>query len=114
MIIQQHAHSSNELLLRMQQWDLAARMVQEHHERSDGEGYPAGLKEDEICDGAKILSIIDAYDAITHERAHTTKVKRPFIRAVLEINSQSGAQFSPKWIEIFNVIVKKLHQLKLV
>ncbi len=114
MIIQQHAHSSNEMLLRMQQWDLAARMVQEHHERSDGEGYPAGLKEDDICDGAKILSIIDAYDAITHERAHTTKVKRPFIRAVLEINSQSGAQFSPKWIEIFNVIVKKLHQLKLV
>lgn len=114
MIIQQHTHSSYELLSRLQQWDEAAKMTLEHHERSDGSGYPAGLGEDTICDGAKILSIIDAYDAITHERAHTTKVKRPFIRAVLEINSQSGAQFSPKWIEIFNVIVKKLHQLKLV
>jgi HD-GYP domain-containing protein (c-di-GMP phosphodiesterase class II) len=114
MIVQQHALSSHELLLRMQKWDEAAQMVREHHERSDGKGYPNGLKEESICDGAKILSIIDAYDAITHERAHATKVKRPFIRAVLEINSQSGAQFSPKWIEVFNLIVKKLHQLKLV
>lgn len=114
MIIQQHAHSSHEMLVRMQKWNDAALMVLQHHERSDSQGYPSGLAEDDICDGAKILSIIDAYDAITHERAHTTQVKRPFIRAVLEINSQSGAQFSPFWIEIFNVIVKKLHQLKLV
>lgn len=112
--IQQHVHSSYELLVTMQKWGEAAKMVLQHHERPDGKGYPAGLIESEICDGAKLLAIIDSFDAITHSRAYTTKVKRPFIRAVLEVNSHAGSQFSAKWVEIFNPVVKKLNNLHLV
>ncbi len=113
-VIQQHVHSSHELLTRMQKWGEAAQMVLQHHERPDGNGYPAGLKEDDICDGAKLLAIADSFDAITHNRAYTTKVKRPFIRAVLEINSNAGTQFSSKWVDVFNPVVKKLNSLNLL
>jgi HD-GYP domain-containing protein (c-di-GMP phosphodiesterase class II) len=98
------------MLNKMQKWDEAATITYQHHERVDGKGYPEGLTENQIHDGAKILSIIDAFDAITQSRAYAASVKRPFIRAVLEINSQVGTQFSSVWVERFNLIVKKLHQ----
>ncbi|MCG8614115.1 MAG: HD domain-containing protein, partial [Pseudomonadales bacterium] len=113
-IVQNHAISSHQLLKNMNRWAEAAEMVLQHHEHFDGMGYPEGLSDEHICHGAKVLAIIDAYDAITHERAHTSRVKRPFIRAVLEINSLSGSQFSPYWIEIFNSVIKMLHARGLV
>jgi len=108
-LIQQHSRSCFEMLDKMQHWDEAAQIVYQHHERVDGKGYPEGLTEEQINDGAKILAIIDAFDAITQSRAYSTKIKRPFIRAVLEINSQVDTQFSSLWVERFNIIVKKLH-----
>lgn len=104
--VQNHASSCFELLSNMKNWDQAALIVYQHHERADGTGYPLGLIDKQICDGAKILAIVDTFDAITHQRAHTEKVKRPFIRAVLEINSQSGSLFSPYWVEHFNTIAR--------
>jgi HD-GYP domain-containing protein (c-di-GMP phosphodiesterase class II) len=38
----------------------------QHHERVDGSGYPLGVKEDDICEGAKLFSILDIFEAITH------------------------------------------------
>ncbi|MCP5160295.1 MAG: HD domain-containing protein [Hahellaceae bacterium] len=111
-MVEQHTQSSFELLQKMQIWEEASQIVYQHHERSDGRGYPKGLGEQSICDGAKILAIVDTYDAIMHARAHTSKVKRPFIRAVLEINSQSGTQFSPTWVQHFNTVARKLQQLQ--
>ncbi len=111
-LVEQHTQSSFELLQKMQSWEEAARIVYQHHERVDGTGYPEALTEEAICDGAKILSIVDTYDAIMHARAHTTKVKRPFIRAVLEINNQSGSQFSPAWVQHFNTVARKMQQVQ--
>lgn len=107
--VQKHASTCFELLSNMKNWDDAALIVYQHHERADGTGYPLGLIDKQICDGAKILAIADTFDAITHQRAHTEKVKRPFIRAVLEINSHSGTLFSPYWVEYFNTIARKEH-----
>ena len=49
---------------------MARKIVLQHHERTDGTGYPLGIKEDDICEGAKLLAIVDTYDAMTHPRAH--------------------------------------------
>ncbi len=108
--IQQHPRVAHDLLGKMHHWDYAAEIIYQHHEHMNGEGYPHRLSESEICDGAKILAIVDTFDAIMHERAHIEKVKRPFIRAVLEINRYSGTQFSAEWVEIFNQFAQKLHK----
>lgn len=105
--MQSHVRTGYDLLHRMAEWQEAAEIVQQHHEHIDGCGYPKKLMELEICNGAKILAIADTFEARTHERAHTIFVKRPFIRAVLELNKFSGSQFSQYWIDIFNEVAKQ-------
>ncbi len=107
--IRQHPRVAYELLSKMCHWGEAAEIVHQHHEHMNGKGYPHNLVESEISDGAKIIAIVDTFDAIMHERAHIEMVKRPFIRAILEINRYSGTQFSPEWVEIFNQFAQKLH-----
>jgi HD-GYP domain-containing protein (c-di-GMP phosphodiesterase class II) len=46
----------------------------QHHEYVDGEGYPKGLQADQISDYAKIVTIVDAYEALTHPRAHRDRL----------------------------------------
>ena len=104
-LIQGHCRVSYDMLHRMCHWEAAAEIVLQHHEQVDAQGYPKGLKDIEICDGAKILAIADAFDAKTHERAYSSLHKRPFIRAILEINRQAGQQFNQKWVNIFNQVM---------
>ncbi|MFD2228925.1 HD domain-containing phosphohydrolase [Alkalimarinus sediminis] len=106
--IHQHPITAYELLSKMHKWQDAAEIVLQHHEHMNGNGYPNKLVEEEITDGAKIIAIVDTFDAIMHERAHIEMVKRPFIRAVLEINRYSDTQFSSEWVEIFNQFAQKL------
>lgn len=101
-----HPAVGAELLGGMARWRSAAKILLQHHEHSDGSGYPRGLKDAEICDGAKILAIAECFDARTHERAYRTVTKRPFIRAVLEINNCSGLAFAERWVQIFNDTVR--------
>jgi len=101
-----HPETAYQLLSQSHKWEQAATIVQQHHERVDGSGYPQRLTGIDICHGAKILSIVDTFDARTHERAHNTRLKRPFIRAVIEVNSCKGTQFDARWVEIFNEITR--------
>jgi len=52
------------------------RAIYEHQERANGQGYPQGLKGDEICDFAQIIGICDSYEAMTHHRPH----KKPLLQ----------------------------------
>lgn len=107
--IQEHPNIGYELLRYMKQWREAATIVLQHHERVDGTGYPYGLSEDEICDGAKIVAIVDAIDARTHERAHSSTPKRPLLRAAMEIGKHVDTQFSEKWVNVFKDV---FHQMR--
>lgn len=108
--VEQHPEVAYELLRYMKDWTEAAQIVLQHHERVDGKGYPKQLKENEICDGAKILAIVDAIDARTHERVHATLMKRPLLRAALEISRQADRQFSAYWVDIFRQVFHQLSQ----
>jgi HD-GYP domain-containing protein (c-di-GMP phosphodiesterase class II) len=105
--MQHHVRLGADLLQSMGGWEEAAIMVLQHHEHCDGSGYPNALTSKDICNGAKILSIADTYDACRYNRAYRTEQKRPLIRAVLEINRQAGSQFDDAWVQIFNQVAKR-------
>ena len=71
----------------------------------DGSGYPQGIKNEDICDGAKMIAIADTFEAMTNSHAHR-QYKRPVMRAILEINSNAGAQFDAKWVDYFTQVIK--------
>lgn len=101
-LMRSHVYKSARLLEHLEQWNEARKIVMQHHERMDGNGYPLGLKPEDICEGAKLLAIMDTFDALTHARAHNSHHKRPKKRAVIEINRMAENQFCPKWMKIFN------------
>ena len=72
-------------------------VVEAHHERWDGMGYPFGLSGEEIPIGARILSAVDCLDALASDRQYRRAL--PLHKAVEEIVSLSGRQFDPKVIE---------------
>jgi HD-GYP domain-containing protein (c-di-GMP phosphodiesterase class II) len=101
-LMRSHVYKSARLLEYLNQWNEARKIVMQHHERIDGSGYPLGLKEQDICDGAMLLAILDTFDAITHARAHEAHLQRPKKKAVIEINRIAKGQFSTKWMQVFN------------
>jgi HD-GYP domain-containing protein (c-di-GMP phosphodiesterase class II) len=75
------------------------RAVYEHQERANGQGYPRGLKGEEICDYAKIIGICDSYEAMTHHRPH----KKPLLQAesIKELISSKANLFEPRITKMF-------------
>jgi len=78
--------------------DVAA-WVGAHHERPDGRGYPAGLAGDEIPLEARILSVADAYEAMTCDRVYRRAL--PVDVARDELRKGSGKQFDPRVVDVF-------------
>jgi putative two-component system response regulator len=68
-------------------------IVKSHHEHYDGSGYPQGLKGEEIPLSARIMALIDVFDALTHRRIY--KPAWTIKKAVEYIEMQSGYQFDP-------------------
>jgi len=110
--IQKHPVIGYELMRYMKSWREASFIVLQHHEQVDGSGYPYGLIDADICDGAKILSIVDAVDARTHERVHVTLLKRPLLRAAIEVGEKSDTQFSEKWVNIFKDVFQQMRKIE--
>ena len=101
MLLQQHPIQAYEMLRQMPDWQEAASMVLEHHERYDGQGYPHGVSGDGIHIGAQIIALMDAFYSMTHLRSDR-EYKKSVIRAVMELNSEKGVQFNPVVIEALN------------
>jgi HD-GYP domain-containing protein (c-di-GMP phosphodiesterase class II) len=74
-------------------------LIRSHHERWDGKGYPDGLVGDAIPLGAQIVSVADAFDAMTSSRPYRKGM--PPGQAAKEILKNIGTQFSKKIVEAF-------------
>lgn len=82
-----------------------ARIVRSHHERYDGSGYPDSLKGQAIPIGSRIMSVADAFDAITSSRPYRDTESHH--HAIKEIIRCSGQQFDPEIVEHFIEVLKK-------
>jgi len=81
----------------------AAEIVRAHHERYDGDGYPAGLKGEEIPIGARVVAVVDAYDAITSARPYQKAQARK--DALDELKRSAGSHFDPNVVRTFIEVI---------
>ena len=80
-----------------------ASIVEAHHERWDGKGYPCGLAGEDIPLGARIITVVDAYDAMTRRRVYREPVS---VRdASEELLRCAGKQFDPRVVEAFLLVL---------
>jgi len=75
-----------------------ADVVRHHHEKWDGTGYPKGLKEEDIPIGARILALVDCFDALIEGRQYRTAI--PVKDAIKHVVAESGKSFDPKLVHI--------------
>jgi HD-GYP domain-containing protein (c-di-GMP phosphodiesterase class II) len=80
-------------------FERAALDILHHHENFDGKGYPAGLKESEIPVVSRIVSVIDAFDAMVSSRPY--RVGLPHEEAIRRLIESSGTQFDPVVVQCF-------------
>src|SRR3990172_2608268 len=98
-IMRTHPELGKRLLERVKWLQGAVPIVYHHHERWDGGGYPLGLKGADIPLGARIFSVVDAFDAMTFDRPYSKAISIEAARK--EIDRCSGTQFDPVLARLF-------------
>ncbi len=83
-----------------------ARDVRHHHEKWDGSGYPDGLRGNEIPMGARILAIVDTFDALTSDRPYRSAMNRE--EAMATIRARAGTYYDPEMVRKFEEILDGL------
>ena len=91
--VKEHAYRGYEILKKVKKQKALAEGARYHHEHFDGGGYPARLKGDKIPWVARIISVADAFDAMSSTRPYRKKL--PMEKIVKEIKDCSGTQFDP-------------------
>lgn len=98
-MVREHSAVGANLLKEIPFLEKASELVLYHHERYDGEGYPAGLKGEEIPMGARLIAVADAFDTMTTDRSYRPALTVDY--SISELYGCSGAQFCPKAVEAF-------------
>jgi putative nucleotidyltransferase with HDIG domain len=102
-LIKLHATTGYEMLSNIEMYRELGEIILYHHERHDGMGYPKGLRGNDIPPLSRILTVADAFDAMTTNRIY--KRRKNITDAVKELESLSGSQFHP---EVVAAAVKAL------
>ena len=90
-------------------FDYAYDIARHHHEKYDGNGYPDGLKGDEISIAAQIVSLVDVYDALTSKRVYKIAYESDIAYQMI-LNGHSGV-FSPKLLKAFTEVKSRFESL---
>ncbi|MDM0447320.1 diguanylate cyclase [Clostridium perfringens] len=98
-IIKTHAEKGYRIAMFNPEFEKIAPCILAHHERYDGTGYPLGLKGDEIPLLARIINVVDSYDAMTNKRVYKKSLSAE--EAKKELKKNSGTQFDPIIVEKF-------------
>lgn len=94
-----HAAAGCDLIKEIKFFAEGIEIIKHHHERWDGAGYPDGLGGEQIPAGARLLSVADAFDAMTSDRPYRTTLSP--LTALQEIRSGAGSQFDPRVVDAF-------------
>jgi len=105
--MRRHPDAGRELLAGLDFLDGAALAVVQHHERWDGEGYPAGLLGQQIDPAARALAVADAFDVMTHHRDYRP-ARCSHAEALAELEHCSGTQFDPHVVKVFCRLARRL------
>lgn len=100
-IVQTHPCISEEIVRKYVEVDEILKTVLYHHENYDGSGYPEGLNSAEIPELARILAVIDTFDALTSDRPYRPKLT--IDQAYSELRRVAGYQLDPQYVEEFIV-----------
>jgi HD-GYP domain-containing protein (c-di-GMP phosphodiesterase class II) len=99
-VVRRHPRLGEDLVRRLRFLSpLVVDVVGCHHERFDGKGYPRRLAGEEIPLAARIFAVVDAFDAMTHQRPY--RRAQPAAEAMAEIARCSGTQFDPAVVAAF-------------
>ncbi|MDQ6777305.1 MAG: diguanylate cyclase [Actinomycetota bacterium] len=101
-IVKEHPITGKRILAGVDQLDAVARMVGDHHERYDGDGYPHRKEGEEISIGGRIIAVADTLDSILSDRSYSSA--RSLSQALAEIDRCAGGQFDP-------LVVAALHRV---
>ena len=99
LIMQRHPIVGSAMLTSVHMQGCAATGVLHHHERWDGTGYPDNLRGEEIPIETRLITVVDAYDAMTSDRPYRRAM--PHQSAIEEIRAGAGIQFDPVVVEKF-------------
>ena len=97
--MQRHSEIGYRILSSVNEFSEIADYILEHHERWNGTGYPKGLRQENISLQARIITLADAYDAMTGTRPYGKP--HTIMEAVQEIIRCAGTQFDPSIARIF-------------
>ncbi|MFV9511093.1 HD domain-containing phosphohydrolase [Tepidibacillus sp. LV47] len=107
--IKQHPVIGAKVLERIDQFDRVKNAILHHHERFDGNGYPSMFKDEEIPIEARIISVADAFDAMTSNRPYRRGMSME--QAYHIIKEESGKQFDPLVVEAFTRVYNQHYDL---
>jgi putative two-component system response regulator len=104
-VMRRHVHHGEQALAGVPRMEALRAMVLHHHEWWDGNGYPAGLCGEEIPLGARIIAVVDAYDAMVSDRPYRDALPRAV--AVERLRAGAGTQFDPVLVgKLFDYLAK--------
>lgn len=104
--VKEHAAAGYNIISATEEFAHIADEILSHHERWDGEGYPRGLKENEIPLLARIIGLVDAYEVMTSSRSPYSK-EYSKSEVIQEIAANAGTQFDPWLAEKFIEIIRE-------
>jgi len=97
--MERHPGAGEEIVGAVPRLKEAAKIVGQHQEKFDGTGYPKGLEGEEITLGARIIAVVDAWDAMRTDRPYRDALPRE--EAVSELKENAGSQFDPEIVDRF-------------
>ncbi len=104
-LIKNHTVMGAEILKDIKMFPNVSVGAKYHHERFDGRGYPSGLKGDEIPIVARIIGIVDSYDAMTSNRVYRKRLQDEMVRQ--ELVRGKGSQFDPYLVDQFMELLEE-------
>ncbi|GAA0084357.1 diguanylate cyclase [Clostridium sp. CTA-7] len=112
-IIKQHSENGVEIIKPVKSLEKMIPIILHHHEKYNGMGYPRGLKGEEIPYLARVLTVVDSFDAMTSNRPYNKR--KTYDEAIIELRKCSGSQFdsiiAEKFIEVIQENKDKLDSL---
>lgn len=106
-VMKTHSAAGADVIRDVNYFAAGSNIIRHHHERWDGKGYPDQIRGEDIPEGARLMAVADAFDAMTSDRPYRKAL--PSSAALKELKSCAGTQFDPKVVNAFVRIYPKLN-----